>query len=154
MPFPDLELSTLEGEPLPLSRWVTPGRRSLVNIWATYCVPCNEEMPELQRLRAAFERAGIDLLGVSIDIDTAEAIPDFLETRGIDYPIMLTSEEQVPRIYARGEVLIPMSVLLDDRLRVIEVHSGWSDETRAAIHALAGVADPPSQGSQGSQAAP
>ena len=137
--FPDLALRTLDDESIRLSTVVRPGKRYLINLWATYCVPCNKEMPELQKLQPRLDAAGIGLLGLSLDLDTADQIPDFLESRGIHYPIYVAGEDAVPEIFSRGEVLIPLSILIDDRRRVIEVHSGWSEESRRALRELAGL---------------
>jgi peroxiredoxin len=137
--FPDLSLTTLDGENVRLGDLVEPGRRYLVNLWATHCVPCGREMPELQALWPRFREAGIDLLGVSIDIETVDQVPDFVADRGIGYPIYTTEEASIPRIFSREEVLIPISFLLDDRGRVVEVFSGWTERSREAVHALVGA---------------
>ena len=50
--FPDLALSSQSGETLTLRDLSRPGRRLLVNVWATWCVPCAAEIPELQKLHA------------------------------------------------------------------------------------------------------
>ena len=138
-PFPDLALRSLEDEDLTLSQLIQPGRRYLVNLWATYCVPCAKEMPELQELYPRFRQAGIELLGVSIDMDTVDQVPGYLAERDIRYPIYTTEEASIPKIFSRDEVLIPMSFLLDDRRRVIQVFTGWTREARNALHDLVGA---------------
>ena len=135
--FPDIELTSLDNRDLRLGTLIEPGRRTLVNLWATHCVPCGREMPELQKLYPDLQRAGIELVGVSIDVETVDQVPEFLATRGIHYPIYTTDETSVPKIFARDEVLIPISFLLDDRGRVEQVFSGWTEESRTALHSLA-----------------
>ena len=135
--FPDIPLRTLDGQQAKLSGVVRPGSRYLVNFWATYCVPCAEEMPELQTLQPKLRARDIEVLGISVDLASADQIPAYLSAYGIRYPIYTTDEESVPRVFPRGEVLIPTSFLLDDRLQVLEVFSGWSPETSRALHALA-----------------
>lgn len=137
--FPDLALRDLAGRDLKFRALVRPGRRYLVNLWATYCVPCAKEMPELQALYPELEQAGIELFGVSIDTETVDQVPGYLEQRGIRYPVYTTEEASIRRIFTRGEVMIPMSFLLDDRGRVLEVFIGWSEEARASMHALIGA---------------
>ena len=134
--FPDLKLRTLTGEVVDLRTLVRPGRRYFVNLWATYCLPCREEMPELQKLYPRFQDAGIELLGVSIDIDTADRVPQFLRDHGILYPAYTTEQSSVPKIFSGEEVVIPMSFLLDGKGKVLEVFTGWSRETEAKIHRL------------------
>lgn len=132
-PFPDLRLRALDGRETRLARLRRPGQRTLVNLWATYCVPCAKEMPELQNLRSRLGVAGIDLVGVSIDTDTADQIPAYLARLGITYPIYATDQGSVSAVFPKGEVLIPASFLLDGRGLVLEALSGWSDDSRSAI---------------------
>jgi len=77
------------------------------------------------------------LVGVSIDVETVDQVPGFLAARGIHYPIYTTEETSIPEIFSREEVLIPISFLLDDRGRVEQVFSGWTEESRTALHLLA-----------------
>jgi len=134
--LPDLVLTSLSGETSSLDDMLRPGRRYLVNFWATYCVPCAEEMPELQQLRSELSAAGIDLLGVSIDIETADQVSEYIEARGVDYPIFVTDEQSVADVFVGGEVLIPTSFLIDENRRVLDVYTGWSMRTRRALREL------------------
>jgi peroxiredoxin len=134
--FPDLQLATLAGETLPISKLLRPGRRLLVNLWATYCVPCAEEMPELQTMYPALQQAGIDLAGISIDLDPASVVPDYIAAIGVEYPIFSTGEASIPAMFSGEEVLVPSSFLLDDTGRVLEIFIGWTDASREAVHAL------------------
>ena len=68
-----------------------PGARVvLVNVWATWCIPCREEMPDLLRLRRAYAERGLRLILVSGDFtsDTDQAVA-FLREQGVDFPTYL-----------------------------------------------------------------
>lgn len=136
-PFPDLSLAPLDGEPTTLGHILKPGRRTLLNLWATYCIPCRKEMPELQGLAPGLADAGINLAGISLDLETRDLVVPFLEQVGVTYPIYTTDDSRIPEIYADGELFIPLSILLDDQGRVLRVFGGWSPETAAALRGLA-----------------
>jgi thiol-disulfide isomerase/thioredoxin len=136
--FPDLAVRSLDGEPTRLHSLLRPERRHLINLWATWCVPCAEEMPELQRLHPDLERAGIDLLGVSVDLDTAANVPAYLAQREIRYPIFTTDERALESLYPRGEAQVPLTVLLDGQGRILEILQGWSRKSEKALERLAG----------------
>lgn len=147
--FPDLTLERIAGDEDPASSdadmsidslydLLSPGRRALVNLWATWCIPCRAEMPELQALDPAMEQAGIDLVGVSIDTDGRDRIAPFVRSVGAEYPVYVTADERIPEIYKDARVSIPLSVLLDDRGRVLQVIGGWSAATAAQFRRLAG----------------
>jgi peroxiredoxin len=135
-PFPDLALRTDSGDETSLRGLLRPGRQTLVNVWATWCVPCAKEMPELQKLYPGLQRAGVDLLGVSIDLDTLDQVPEYIRQRDIDYPIFTTDEAALDALYPTGQATVPLTVLLDGDARVLDVHSGWSEQARLAFEAL------------------
>jgi thiol-disulfide isomerase/thioredoxin len=135
--FPDLAFRTLAGETAHLDDFLHAGRRTLINLWATWCVPCAEEIPELERLRPSLERHGTDLLGVSLDLDTADAVPAYLVNRGVSYPVVLTDEAALDTLYPTGEATVPISILLDPSGAILEVYPGWSATTEAALERLA-----------------
>jgi thiol-disulfide isomerase/thioredoxin len=79
---PDLAFQDASGKPLTLANW--RGRTVLLNLWATWCVPCRKEMPALDALQQ--ELGGSDFQVVAVNIDTRD--PDkpkaFLKELGID----------------------------------------------------------------------
>lgn len=136
-PLPDLSLRATTGEAERLDELLTSGRRALINIWATWCVPCAEEMPELQRLYPGLSRAGVDLIGVSVDLETIGQVAGYVEARGVTYPIYTTDASTLEALYPTGEATVPLTILLDEDGTILEILSGWSEETARELHALA-----------------
>ena len=84
--IPAIILPDLKGTPRSLpGAW--PGRPLLVNLWASWCGPCIEEMPELQRF--AFEQGANGVQVVGIALDDAASVQAFLERIPVAYPILL-----------------------------------------------------------------
>lgn len=76
------------------------GEVVVLNLWATWCHPCREEMPALQALHEAFADRGLQVVGVSIDgRSSAGLIPGFLEEVGVTFPILRDPEERVVRAF-------------------------------------------------------
>jgi len=144
--FPDLTLldrdQVAEGRALPgpaatsLRELLRPGRRTLLNIWATWCVPCRREMPELEQLSVPLAAAGVDLVGISIDTDTAARVVPFLREVGTTYAVHVSNDDRIPGLFEGGAIVVPLSILLDDTGRVLRVIGGWSVETAEQFHAL------------------
>jgi len=84
-PAPALELPRLGGGSLRLAD--LRGRAVLVNFWATWCKPCEDEMPAMQRLYDALRGDGFELLAVSVDVGDDE-VAAFRERLGLGFPIL------------------------------------------------------------------
>lgn len=79
-PVPTLEIVDGDGKPRPLSGW--QGRVVLLNLWATWCAPCLEELPALDKLKADLGGEGFDLVALNID-KTPDRARKFLTDNGI-----------------------------------------------------------------------
>jgi cytochrome c-type biogenesis protein len=88
------------------------GRVVLLNVWATWCHPCREEIPYLQRLYEQHRANGFEIAGVSVDTHGQEQeISDFVKEFGMTYPIWRDPDERIQALYlALG---VPSSYLID-----------------------------------------
>lgn len=115
---------------------LTPGRKTLVNFWATWCAPCAVELPELAQVFEPLSRAGVDLVGVSLDFGQMAKVQSYLAEQSIPYGNYILSESDVTKLFTSGQATVPLTLLLDERGHVVRAFSGWSAETRAGIEAL------------------
>src|SRR5665213_2450775 len=81
--LPDLAFDDADGKPKKLSDW--RGRTVLVNLWATWCVPCRREMPALDALQAKLGGPDFEVVAVNIDTRDPEKPLDFLKEVGISH---------------------------------------------------------------------
>lgn len=117
-PFPALTVNKLDGSTAPLTSLLPEGGRTLINLWATWCVPCAQEMPELERLYPQLKASNVQLLGLSIDTDGIGVVRDYLQKHRVTYPIINVGETGIEKLFATDEATVPLSVLLDERGRV------------------------------------
>lgn len=141
-PLPELVLKNLGGAATSVRQQLRPGRRLLINIWATWCVPCAREMPELERLRTGFSEHGIDLIGLNVDTEPAADVKGFLRDNPVTYPIYSGGVPVIEALYATDELSVPMSIIVDEKGLVTEIIPGWSAETQRKFAALAGLKEP------------
>ena len=95
-----------------------PGARAvLLNVWASWCDPCREEMPDLLRFYRAHKREGLRLVLVSADDDDARADAEkFLAAQGVDFPSYLKTGDDmafIDGIDRRWTGALPASFLFD-----------------------------------------
>jgi len=108
---PDFQLGNSAGV------FVTPadyaGKTVLINFWATWCVPCRNEMPMLMDLQRQYRSAGLQVVGIALD--DAETVKGFIKTYGITYPILVGEADvfDTSLAYGNGEGVLPYSVLVD-----------------------------------------
>jgi len=110
-PGPDIDLSALRGRPV------------LVNLWASWCAPCREEMPSLQAAAKRYAHQ-IQVVGVNTK-DSTEAAAAFLADVGVTYPQLADLDgELLDHLRIPG---LPVTVLLDGDGRVVDKHIGQLD---------------------------
>jgi len=93
---PQLELSDLEGKKHSLADY--RGKVVLVNFWATWCVPCREEMPSIERLRASLGGRPFAVLAVNL-AEPESRIRKFLEAVPLGFPILLDRDTKTTRAW-------------------------------------------------------
>ena len=119
---PDFTLRSLDGPNLRLAE--QRGRIVLVNFWASWCGPCRQEMPQLNRLHDKYRDLGLLVLGVNVDDDVRQA--DALARRyQIRFPVLLDADKAVVQRYGLGAM--PATVLVDRDGRVRQVHRGYRE---------------------------
>lgn len=114
------------------------GRVVLVNFWATWCEPCESEMPAMDRLHAALPSDEFELVAVSIDEDP-EDVAAFQARMELSFPILLDPSGRVYEAYQTMGV--PESLLIDRDGRIVERYVGprvwdareYEDRIRALI---------------------
>ncbi|MEE8278625.1 MAG: ASPIC/UnbV domain-containing protein, partial [Thermoanaerobaculia bacterium] len=135
--FPSLPVTLLDGNPATFASLLEPGRPTLVNLWATWCIPCRKEMPELERIHEAAGEKGLRVIGISIDdATTRDRVPEFLKEMGVSYPIAVAEAEFIRNFYTTDNVAVPISLLLDADGKITELLPGWTPETRRRLEAL------------------
>jgi peroxiredoxin len=119
-PAPDFTLRSVGGPNLRLQE--QRGRVVMVNFWATWCAPCRQEMPQMNKLFEKYRASGFVLLGVNVDDDTRHAA-DVASKLGLKFPVLLDTDKAVSRLYDLNTM--PSTVLIDRDGRVRYVHRGY-----------------------------
>jgi thiol-disulfide isomerase/thioredoxin len=112
--LPDLAFEDAEGQPKKLSDW--RGRMVLVNLWATWCVPCRKEMPALDSLQAQLGSADFEVVAINIDTRDAEKPKNFLKEANLTRLAYFSDHKAkvFQDLKAVGRALgMPTSVLVD-----------------------------------------
>lgn len=118
---PDFTLKTAQGETYTLSD--QKGQAVLVNIWATWCPPCEAEMPAIEKMYQEYKEQGFVVLAVNSTFqDDPFDITPFAEEHGLTFPILLDETGDISRSYQVRS--LPSSFFIDQQGIITEVVIG------------------------------
>ena len=106
----DFLLPDLAGKRHSLADW--RGKLVVLNFWATWCPPCRSEIPGFVRLQQRYGRAGLQIVGISVD--DPGAVAQFWQAMKINYPLLLADDSvyDLMAAYGNREAGLPYSVVI------------------------------------------
>ena len=126
IPAPDFNFPGLDGKMVSLSDY--QGKVVLVNIWATWCPPCVDEMPSMEKLYRKFKKQNFEILAVSIDESGHKAVAPFMKKNGLTFPALIDSDGTIKSAYRI--TAIPESFIIDKQGILVKKIVGpldWAD---------------------------
>jgi peroxiredoxin len=117
---PDFTLTRLNGESFHLSEH--RGEVVVLNVWATWCAPCRDEIPGFVQLQREFRDRGVQFVGLSVDESGMTAVRRFAQEQPLNYP-QVASQRVAARKYGQTTA-IPRTFVIDRRGRIRYTHSG------------------------------
>ncbi|WP_342349920.1 TlpA disulfide reductase family protein [uncultured Nitrospira sp.] len=133
--LPTFQLRTLQGTPIHSDQLA--GRVLILNFWATWCGPCKEEMPSLERLRQKFSKDQLTILAITSDIRPRE-IEAFWQQLKLHFDVLLDEQEELSQaLMVRN---LPTTVIVDTHghlsQRIMGPREWDSPESVSYIHHL------------------
>ena len=132
-PVPDVEFQTLAGKPFRLKE--LQGQVVLLNFWATYCIPCREEIPALNQLQHELESQGLRIVGASLD-DSIDGVNSYQkDVVRFDYQVLLGGSDAKVKF---AQSVLPTTYLIDRQGRIRQKIIGARDKAgwEAAVKPL------------------
>jgi thiol-disulfide isomerase/thioredoxin len=122
-PVPDVEFQTLAGKPFHLKE--LQGQVVLLNFWATYCIPCREEIPALNALQHELQPQGLKIVGASLD-DTIDGVNAYQqEVAKFEYDVLLGGSDAKVKF---AQSVLPTTYLIDRQGRIRQKIIGAKDK--------------------------
>lgn len=116
---PDFVLVDMEGNKHRLSEY--KGQGVFLNFWATWCKPCEREMPYIENQYQQFKDQGVQVLAIDSS-ETDLVVNKFIERHGMNFPVMIDKDGQVQAAY--GINPLPITFLIDKEGKVVKSHTG------------------------------
>ena len=129
--FPNLEFTALDGVSK-IDLESLRGKPVLLTFWASWCGPCRQELPELEKMVGELAEEGFVLVTVNMDQSPAMGMR-FLQQHDIDVPAYRMDQRDLAQLGVRS---LPTNVLLDREGRPVQIFSGYSPDVPAEIRRL------------------
>lgn len=123
LPAPNFTFPGLDGKNVSLADF--KGKVVFVNIWATWCPPCREEVPSMEKLYQKLKGDGFEILTVSIDTLGAAAVGPFMKEYKLSFPALLDPGGTIKNLY--GTTGVPESFIVNKEGMIEEIVIGPTD---------------------------
>jgi peroxiredoxin len=119
-PAPNFTLDSNGGKPVSLAQY--KGQVVMLNFWASWCVPCKQEMPLLESIHKKYGKMGFTMIGVNVEPDS-KAANAVLKQIPVSFPVVYDTESKVSKLYQVSGM--PSTVIIDRKGQVRMLHKGY-----------------------------
>jgi len=123
-----IALPDLSGVQRKLENW--QGKTLLLNFWASWCTPCQYEIPHLVKYQKQYAEHNFQV--VSIGLDEKRKLKNVKRSLGINYPVMVTSQQHGSELLAKlgdKQQIVPYTMIINSQGRLIYKHQGEFDDS-------------------------
>ncbi|MCF6239552.1 MAG: TlpA family protein disulfide reductase [Candidatus Marinimicrobia bacterium] len=128
--LPQVKLKDLKNKTHSLEK-ILDGKLTLLNFWATYCVPCRKEMKHLNRISKTYAAQNVQVVGISIDDSrTVGRVKTMVKSQKLAYTILLDTDQKLYKNFNTSAM--PFSVLVNPAGQIVWQHTGYipGDESK------------------------
>jgi len=131
---PNLSLKDINGKTIRLSDF--RGKVLLVNFWATWCLPCRAEIPDLVKHQRRYRARGLRILGITYPPERIAEVRRFTSKLKMNYPVVIGSKEN-KRAFTSSETL-PLTIVIDREGNIQSIIEGimYLDEFKEKVRPL------------------
>jgi len=133
-PAPDFCLPDLQGAEHCAAAW--QGKVRVINFWAAWCPPCRRETPLFVELQDEYGARGLQFIGIAID--DHDKVQDFIDTLGVEYPMLIGQDKAiaVAKRFGNRFGALPYTVVIDRENRIQHIERGELTRQEATEYVL------------------
>lgn len=119
-PAPQFTLPNLDGKQVSLKDFAN--KVIIIDFWATWCGPCRQEIPHLNRLYEDYRGKGLEIVGISMDTDEPESIKKFTRDFRMEYTVVIGNESVAEDFGLLG---YPTTIIIDRKGNIVKKYTGY-----------------------------
>ncbi|WP_017755629.1 thiol-disulfide oxidoreductase ResA [Calidifontibacillus oryziterrae] len=116
---PNFVITDLAGNEIEFDQY--RGKGVFLNFWATWCPPCEEEMPYMENQYKTYKDQGVEVLAINV-AETKLSVENFVERKGLTFPIVIDETTEIMEAY--GVDPLPTTFLIDKDGKIIDIIKG------------------------------
>jgi len=128
---PDFKVVSTTGQTVTLDNYT--GRILIIDFFAPWCQPCRQSIPHLVEMQRKYGRQGLNIFGLSADVDGEGGVRTFADEYRINYPLALAGEATTEAFGVRS---LPVTFIIDSNGNIAEVYYSYSEEVGRSMERL------------------
>jgi peroxiredoxin len=118
---PGFQGQTLEGQPFDLKETASKNKILVINFWETWCGPCKQELPYLQRIHSRFNQQGFSIIGV-YQSSPEQEVQSMIQENSLTFPMVF---DETRSISSQFKIIgVPTTFVVDANLKILRSHEG------------------------------
>jgi cytochrome c biogenesis protein CcmG, thiol:disulfide interchange protein DsbE len=136
-PLPSTQVRDINGKKIAFNKAFTPGKVTIVSFWATWCIPCKQEIKAIKgKLEAWQKESDIQYATVSEDDARAAAqVKSYATAQGWNWPVLLDPNNDLKRSLNFSNV--PFTIIIDKKGNVAYMHTGYEEGGEDEVYEIA-----------------
>jgi cytochrome c biogenesis protein CcmG/thiol:disulfide interchange protein DsbE len=120
-PVPEFTLKSLQNDSVALKDVYRQHKVTLLNFWATWCPPCRDEIPDLNRIYNAYRSKSVEILGVNLQ-ESPGVLRKFVKANNMRFPVLMDTDGKIVQLYQI--YYIPTTFIIDSKGKIRQIVQG------------------------------
>jgi cytochrome c biogenesis protein CcmG, thiol:disulfide interchange protein DsbE len=137
-PLPTTSVRSIDGKSIAFNKTVEPGKVTIISFWATWCIPCKQEIKAIKKVLPDWQKEVPNLNYMTVSIDDARAtaqVKTYSKTQGWTWPTYIDPNSDLKR--SLNFTNVPFTIIVDQEGNIVHMHTGYEEGGEEEIFEIA-----------------